>query len=153
MKSPLIISGINENKISSSNEFLSLLDIAPSIYDLLNIKYPLFFNNNELSPPIGESVIPYLKSESSIIHKDDYVFAFEHSGNSFLKKGEWKIINTIQPFNVSNFELYNIKNDISEITNKKNMNREIYDDLIVEWNNFSKSRRLIFPTPYIDNLK
>ena len=153
MKSPLIISGVNDNKISLSNEFLSLLDIAPSIYDLLNIKYPRFLNKKELYSPIGESIIPYLKSESKNIHKDDYVFAFEHSGNSFLKKGEWKIINTIQPFNLSNFELYNIKNDISEITNKKNINRKIYNDLIDEWNNYSKSRRLIFPTPYIDNLK
>lgn len=56
-----------------SKEFVTLLDIAPTIYNLTNSKYELL-NNNRIKIPIGESIIPYLSGENIEIHDKDYVF-------------------------------------------------------------------------------
>ena len=69
-----------------------------------------------------------------------------------LKKGNWKIINLNQPFEIENFNLYSTIDDISELYDKKIDSINVYNELIMEWEKFSKSKKLIFPTPYIDNL-
>ena len=152
MRSPLIIKGLENNKLSVTDKFLSILDIAPSLYDYLEIDYPKIFNSSKIEPLDGISILPYIDGYKEEIHSKNDVFAFEHSGNSMLKKGNWKIINLNQPFKIDNFNLYSTKDDISELYDKKTDSINVYNGLIMEWEKFSKSKKLIFPTPYIDNL-
>ena len=149
MRSPLIISGLSSEK-KISKEFVTLLDIAPTIYNLTNSKYELL-NKNRIKKPIGESIIPYLSGEDIKIHDEDYVFSFEHSGNAVLIKNNWKIVNKTFPFNINNFDLYNL-DDISELNNLKGKEVIIYNDLLTEWNKYILSKNIIFPTPYRDDL-
>ncbi|MBV19955.1 MAG: sulfatase [Cytophagia bacterium] len=149
MRSPLIISGLSSEK-KISKEFVTLLDIAPTIYNLTNSKYELL-NKNRIKKPIGESIIPYLSGEDIEIHDEDYVFSFEHSGNAVLIKNNWKIVNKTFPFNINNFDLYNL-DDISELNNLKGKEVIIYNDLLTEWNKYILSKNIIFPTPYRDDL-
>ena len=152
MRSPLIIKGLENNKLSVTDKFLSILDIAPSLYDYLEIDYPKIFNSYKIEPLDGISILPYIDGYKEEIHSKNDVFAFEHSGNVMLKKGNWKIINLNQPFEIDNFNLYSTKDDISELYDKKIDSINVYNELIMEWEKFSKSKKLIFPTPYIDNL-
>lgn len=78
-------------------------------------------------------------------------FSFEHSGNAVLIKNNWKIVNKTYPFNINNFDLYNL-DDISEINNLKEKEVIIYNDLLTEWKKYSLSKNIIFPTPYRDDL-
>ena len=48
MRSPLIISGLPEKKYSSTDQFITLLDIAPSIYNILNINYLYSLHINKI---------------------------------------------------------------------------------------------------------
>ena len=149
MRSPLIISGFSSEK-KISDEFVTLLDIAPTIYNLTNSKYELL-NKNRIKKTIGESIIPYLSGVDIEVHDKDYVFSFEHSGNAVLIKNNWKIVNNTSPFNINNFDLYNL-DDISESVNLKEKEVIIYNDLLNEWKKYSLSKNIIFPTPYRDDL-
>ena len=146
IRSPLIIKGI-ESKSKISNEFMTLLDIAPTIYDISNSEY--IYNKNY--PLKGSSILPFFEEFSENIHSKDYVFSFEHSGNSILRKGNWKIINKTNPFDKENFELFHV-DDFTEQNNLKNDYPNIFDSLYVEWNDFVVRNKVLLPTPYIDDL-
>ena len=150
MRSPLIISGISTEK-KVSKEFITLLDIAPTIYSITNSLYPKIFHEKTIQKPIGASIIPYLNGEDIEIHDKDYVFSFEHSGNAVLIKNKWKIVNKTSPFNNNNFDLYHL-DDISESNNLKEKEEIIYNDLLKEWKKYSLSKKIIFPIPYKDDL-
>ena len=148
--SPLIISGYGVGrKDYFSKKFITLLDIAPTLYDFGKID---FKNNNFDLSLQGSSLKKYLSGKNNYIHKKGYVFGFEHSGYSFIMKDNWKLVNYESPFDINNFELYNLKNDPIEEINLKEKEVEIFNDLLYEWNVFSKKNKLILPTPYIDNI-
>ena len=151
MRSPLIISGLPEKKYSSTDQFITLVDIAPSIYNVLNINYPKRLNNKEIHKLSGESILPYLFGKKENVHDDGYIFSFEHSGNSVLFKNNWKIVNKTSPFNRNNFELYHMS-DISEMYDMKKKNSKIFSEMLYDWESYVVEKKLIFPTPYIDNL-
>ena len=151
MMAPLIVYGLDDVRPRISKEFTSIMDIAPTIYEILGIKssfkkdLDLPFNFN------GESIISYLHKKENKIHDKNYVFSFEHSGNAVLIKDNWKIVNKTTPFDENNFELYELS-DISESNNLKFKFGEIYSQLLIEWNNYKKSKKIIFPTPFRDDL-
>ena len=148
--SPLIISGYGvSRKDYFSKNFVTLLDIAPTLYDFgeINLK-----NNNPNFPLEGYSLKKYLNGESNQIHEKGYVFGFEHSGYSFIMRDNWKLVNYKTPFNIKNFKLYNLEIDPIEEVDLKEKEVEIFNQLIKEWKIFSKKNKLIFPTPYIDNI-
>ena len=148
--SPLIISGYGVSKKDYfSKKFITLLDIAPTLYDFGKID---FKNNNFNLALQGSSLKKYLSGKNNYIHKKGYVFGFEHSGYSFIIKDNWKLVNYESPFDIKNFELYNLKNDPIEEINLKEKEVKIFNDLLDEWNIFSKKNKLILPTPYIDNI-
>ena len=148
--SPLIISGYGvDRKDYFSNKFITLLDIAPTLYDFGKID---FKNNNFDLSLQGSSLKKYLSGKNNYIHKKGYVFGFEHSGYCFIMKDNWKLVNYESPFDIKNFELYNLKNDPIEEINLKEKEVKIFNDLLDEWNIFSKKNKLILPTPYIDNI-
>ena len=126
---------------------MTLLDIAPTIYDISNSEY--IYNKNY--PLKGSSILPFFEEFSENIHSKDYVFSFEHSGNSILRKGNWKIINKTNPFDKENFELFHVS-DFTEQNNLINDFPNIFDSLYVEWNDFVVRNKVLLPTPYIDDL-
>jgi len=148
--SPLIISGYGvSRKNYFSKKFITLLDIAPTLYDfgeidLKNNKFDLLLE--------GSSLKQYLNGKNNYIHEKGYVFGFEHSGYSFIMKDNWKLVNYNLPFDIKNFQLYNLENDLIEEDDLKEIEVEIYNDLLNEWDVFSKKNKLILPTPYVDNI-
>jgi arylsulfatase len=64
-----------------------------------------------------------------------------------LRKGNWKLLNTIRPFELKNFELYNLETDLSEQQDLKEAKPEKYQELLLEWDKFSKQVGIVSPTP------
>ena len=146
LRSPLIIKGL-DNKKKISNKFLTILDIAPTIYEVINAEYL----KNNTYPLKGSSMLSHVKGDSHEIHSDNYIFSFEHSENSILRKGNWKMINTKHPFNKKNLELYHI-DDITETNNLRDKNIDVFNALYKDWIEFTKENKIILPTPFIDDL-
>ena len=144
----MIISGPNVNRKNEIHHgFTSLLDLAPTFYEMANLTYPKAYQGNKVYPLKGNSLIPFVSGKSNEIHDSTYVFALEHYGNAMLRKGNWKITNFTRPFKIDNFALYNLSNDIGEQINLKELEKEKYAELLNEWIKFSDEVKIQTPTP------
>lgn len=144
----MIICGPNVNRKNEIHHgFTSLLDLAPTFYEMANVSYPIAYQGNKVYPLKGNSLIPFVSGKSNEIHDSTYVFALEHYGNAMLRKGNWKITNFTRPFKIDNFGLYNLSNDIGEQINLKELEKEKYAELLNEWIKFSDEVKIQTPTP------
>lgn len=144
----MIISGPNVNRENEIHHgFTSLLDLAPTFYEVANVDYPEAYKGNKVYPLKGNSLIPFVSGKTNEIHNSSYVFALEHYGNAMLRKGNWKITNFIRPFKLENFALYDLSTDLGEQTDLKESEKEKYDELLKEWIKFSNEIKIQTPTP------
>ncbi|TPV35407.1 arylsulfatase [Paucihalobacter ruber] len=144
----MIISGAKVTRKNNIHTgFLSLLDLAPTFYDISGATYPEKYQDKEIYPLRGRSLLPYISGKTDVIHAPDYVFALEHYGNAMLRKGNWKITNFKRPFELENFALYNLSNDIGEQIDLKNTQKEKYEELLMEWAKFSEEVKIQIPAP------
>ena len=145
---PMIIAGpFIKRKNEIHDAFLTLMDLAPTFYDVAQTKYPEKFNGHDIYPLKGKSLIPFVSGKSDQIHTSDYVFGLEHDNNAMIRKGDWKITNITRPFNEENFELYNLSQDLAELHDLKNSEPKKYNELIEEWRKFSNALRVQIPPP------
>lgn len=143
---PMIITVQNiERKNEISDEFLTLMDIAPTFYEAARIKYPKTFNGHAVYPLKGNSLMPFISGKTDKIHSSEYVFGLEHDTFALLKKGDWKITNIVRPFREENFKLYRLSEDLAEVHDLKDAEPEKYDELIREWRDFSKEIKAQLP--------
>ncbi len=148
INTPMIISGPGvENKGNINDSFLTLLDLAPTFFELAGVDYPNELNGKDIKPLLGNSLIPLLTGKSNSIHDSTYVFGLEHRGYAMIKKGDWKILNIEQPFLLENFQLFNLKTDLAEQVNLKEKYPEKYQEMLDEWEHFSKEVGVVLPTP------
>ncbi|MFT5770650.1 MAG: arylsulfatase A-like enzyme [Algoriphagus sp.] len=148
MNSPMIIAGPGVENIGNINDsFLTLLDLAPTFFELAGVDYPNQWNGKAVKPLIGKSLIPLLTGKSNSIHDSTYVFGLEHGGYAMIRKGDWKILNIERPFLVENFQLVNLKTDLAEQIDLKESYPEKYQEMLGEWESFSKEVGVVIPTP------
>ncbi|MEP0134250.1 MAG: arylsulfatase [Eudoraea sp.] len=142
----MIITGpMVEQQNVIANDFLTVMDIAPTLYEIAKINYPSEFNGNSLFPLKGKSILPFISGKAEAIHSNDYVFGLEHSGNTMLRKGQWKITNFSDPFSLSGFELYNLDEDLGEMHDLKSTNPQKYQEMFQEWTNFASEIQVQLP--------
>ncbi|MGB5387426.1 MAG: arylsulfatase [Eudoraea sp.] len=142
----MIMSGpMVEQQNVIANDFLTVMDIAPTLYDIAKINYPPEFNGNSLFPLKGKSLLSFISGKAEVIHTNDYVFGLEHSGNTMLRKGQWKITNFSDPFSLSAFELYNLDEDLGEMHDLKTSHPEKYQEMYQEWTNFASDIKVQLP--------
>ncbi len=145
----LIISNPNiSGKNTISHIFTSVLDLAPTFYEVAEVNYPDVFNGNKVYPLRGESLVPLLTGKTENIHDSNYVFAVEHYGNAMLRKGDWKITNFKRPFKQEDFALYNISDDLGEQNDLKDSEPEKYKEMLEEWKKFSDEIKFQKPTDF-----
>lgn len=148
MMAPMIISGPGVKRRNEINHgFLTLVDLAPTFYEIAGVAYPSRFLGRQIHPLKGESLIPFLKGSTARIHGEDYVFALEHRNFAMLHKGRWKITNIDRPFDKAKFKLYDLSTDLAELHDLKEQEPEIIKELLEEWDAFSQQIRMQVPTP------
>jgi len=141
---PLIISGNHvERKPGLQKTFITVLDLAPTFLDLAGIKYPLNYDNERVTPMMGESFDSFIKGKTDTIHNSNYVFGLEHDGQCLLIKGSWKITNISQPFDETAFALYNLADDPEESNDLSGSNPRKFKEMMTEWEMFKKKTGVI----------
>jgi len=147
VNTPMIISGSNiKNKSEIHHGLVTVMDLAPTFYEVAQISYPKIFENHEVYPLKGNSLMPYVLGNTNVIHEPDYVFGLEHNGYAMIRKGDWKITNTIKPFHEDHFELYNLSNDLAEKHNLKLSEPSKFAEMLLEWDKFSKEIKVQLPS-------
>ncbi|WP_276391992.1 arylsulfatase [Eudoraea chungangensis] len=146
MISPIIIRNpVVKGQNTISHSFTTVMDLAPTIYEWAGIEYPTYYDGNRIYPLKGSSLVPVIEEHTAIIHDDDYVFGMEHSGYAMIRKGNWKITNSVHPFKEANFELFNLEDDLGEIEDLKAKEQKKYSELIEEWRLFTRETRAQLP--------
>jgi arylsulfatase len=144
----MIISGLEVNRKNEIHHgFLSVLDLAPTFYNIAGINYPEAYKGEEIYLLKGTSLLPFVSGETDEIHPSDYVFALEHYGHAMLRKGVWKITNFKRPFALENFALYNLSDDMGEQIDVKESEADKYEEMLTEWAKFSNEVKVQIPAP------
>jgi arylsulfatase A-like enzyme len=138
---PMIMAGAGLGpRHGISHEYLTVTDLAPTFLELARARYPI-----DKAPMTGESLWPYLSGQSDTIHDSDFVTVLYHAGRSFLRQGDWKIVNIEQPFDEGHFALYNVVNDPGETTDLSAMEPERRTALIALWRAERRKLGIVLP--------
>ena len=148
MIAPMIISAPGlEQKNEIHHGFVTLMDIAPTFYELAQTEYPKANGKTALYPLRGRSLIPLTSGKVDKVHPSDYVFALEHGNRAMVRKGDWKITSIQHPFEPENFQLYNLSTDLAELHDLRDAEPDKYKELLEEWTIFSTGIKVQVPTP------
>jgi arylsulfatase A-like enzyme len=92
-----------------SHEPGHLIDIMATIVDVSGVNYPKDFAGQKIQPMEGVSLAPVFQNKSL----PERAIYFEHESNRAIHQGDWKAVSRYpEPW-----ELYNLKQDRSELTN------------------------------------
>jgi arylsulfatase A-like enzyme len=128
-------------------EFASVLDIAPTIYELAGATYPKSAGGADLQPLAGVSLLPYLSAKRGHVHDDNYSMGWELFGRAAFRQGRWKITWTEKPFGPSAFELFDIEADPGESRDLRSAYPEEYRRLLADFESYVREKGVIIDRP------
>ncbi len=98
-----------------SHEFLTVMDLLPTLLETLNIQHPgQQYKGRKLVPLRGKSILPYLQQQQAYIHAEDHITGWELFGQKALRKGDWKALFIPAPNGPNRWQLYNLAEDVGE---------------------------------------
>ena len=117
-----------------SHEFLTVMDLLPTILDLLQLQHPgAVYKGRKLVPLRGRSILPYLNLQRDYIHTQDHVTGWELFGQKALRKGDWKALFIPAPNGPNKWQLYDLKADVGETQDLAEQYPEKLKELLLEW--------------------
>lgn len=111
ISTPLIVhwpKGLKTKAGGLSHQPGHVIDIMATCCELAGINYPEQYNNQQIIPLEGKSLMPIFKGQKRKGHEIIY---WEHFGNMAARNGPWKLVKT----NNGEWELYNIESDRTEL--------------------------------------
>jgi arylsulfatase A-like enzyme len=141
---PLIISGPG---VEDSGDIVHapalLTDLAPTLYEMAGVSYPSSVEGTPIEPLAGTSLGPVLRGESTGGRAEGEAWVMEHAGQILVRKGDWKLVNPGKPWEASNFELYDLAEDLSETRDLRKKRPEKFRELLREWRTYRDEKRVV----------
>lgn len=117
-----------------SHEFLTVMDLLPTLLETLNIQHPgQQYKGRELVPLRGKSILPYLQQQQAYIHAEDHITGWELFGQKALRKGDWKALFIPAPNGPNRWQLYNLAEDVGETEDLAERYPEKLQELLADW--------------------
>jgi arylsulfatase A-like enzyme len=127
--------GFREKEIVDT--FSTVMDIAPTILEMAGIKHPSpVYQNRPVVPMRGKSMLPYLTSQSSRVHPEDFIHGWELCGRGAIRKGNWKADFIPPPKGTDKWQLYDLSKDPGETEDLAEVHPEKLEELMVHWANY-----------------
>ncbi len=125
---------------SMSGQFLTVMDIMPTVLDLAGIEPPDgSFGGRDVMPLRGHSMAPLLTTRQGRIHGEEEAIALDHSGNRMMVRGEWKIVQLPRQA----WMLFNMVEDPSERNDLAAAMPEQLERMVSIFNGFARERHYI----------
>ena len=144
---PAIIKLPNSKQHRVTAEFASVLDIAPTIYELTGATYPKIFRDRDLHALNGVSMLPYMTGRRDRIHDRDDSMGWELFGRTAFRRGKWKITWIEKPFGSSDFELFDIDADPGESRNVRDAYPEICRQMVEGFEAYARTHGIVIARP------
>lgn len=118
-----------------------VIDLMATILDVANIEHPGFKTDTTILPLQGKSLVPALQGKP---FQRGPLF-FEHEGNRAIINGDWKLValGRAQNNQIGNWELYNIKNDPTEMRNLADVEVAKAEELKSQWNLWAEENQVL----------
>lgn len=124
--------------IKTKNEFRTqpghLIDIMATCIDVAGASYPETFNNNNITPFEGISLVQAFNNDEL----SDRPIFWEHEGNKAIRLGKYKLVSRWTKEAEYNWELYDLEADRSETNNLLDQLPEKANELEILWKNWAK---------------
>lgn len=130
-----------KNKGVVKQNMAHIIDIMPTVMSLSNATYPKEFNGRDIAPYEGNSLVPFFDQTTS--ENVNEVLFWEHFGAAAYRKGEWKLVRLDA---TSDWELYNLKTDRTELHNLAAEKPKLLASLVAEWKTMAKNTD-VYPAP------
>lgn len=134
IRTPAFIKHKEFQRQGISHEFLTVMDLLPTLLDTLNVQHPgKQYTGRELVPLRGKSILPYLQIQQDYIHSQDHVTGWELFGQKALRKGDWKALFIPAPSGPNKWQLYNLVEDVGETDDLAERYPEKLKELLEDW--------------------
>ena len=105
-----------------TGEVAHVTDILPTLFDAAGVQYPEKFQDREISPPDGRSMLPLLQGKET---GERQYLCWSHNHGQAVRKGKWKLVRQDK----RPWELYDLIADPSERNDLAEKNHEIVIEL------------------------
>lgn len=134
---PMIISGIGVPAGKSPrHEFITVMDIAPTLLELTGVSYPGRHSSALIRPMLGESMYNYLFNKRESVHDTTYAVGLELRGRAFFRKGKWKIVNLEGPHRDDTFQLFDMESDPGETNDLSKVKTAKFREMLDAWRKY-----------------
>jgi arylsulfatase A-like enzyme len=134
--------GLKAKKGSVTSQVAHVMDFMSTVKELAGVNYPQVYKGHTITPTEGRSLLPILNGQQRKGY--EYLF-FEHIGGRAVRWGDWKLVTLDAK---KEWELYNIKNDRTEVNNLAAQNPELVEQLKSKWMQWAKANHVL-PKPSI----
>jgi arylsulfatase A-like enzyme len=138
ISTPLIVhwpTGIPEEQWGEIVDVPShLIDLMPTFLHAAGTDYPDEYLDNSIQPMEGVNLTPALAGKS-IMRKN--AIGFEHHGNLALRDGRWKIVSAYRKGQPTRWELYDMRQDRTELNDLASSKPETLNELISKWQSWA----------------
>jgi arylsulfatase len=154
IKSPAIISYPKiANRGSTIKEFISVMDITPTLLEFAGVSQPgNTYNGKSIHPLEGSSLKNFLSGDEATPHKENHVVGWELFGQKAIRQGDWKLLWLsskpkwlVQPAGADKWGLYNLALDPGETNNLAMQNPEKLKQMQSLWKTYAKDNSVILP--------
>ena len=129
-----------------NNDFISVMDLAPTILEFAGVKHPEeVFEGREIYPMDGISLLSWLEGTDESAHKSDEAHCWELYGRIGVLKNNWKAELYDSPYGTEEWELYNLKTDPGELENLALVNPKKLEEMKAEWKAYSVKYKVTIP--------
>lgn len=125
----------------------NILDVMPTLVELLGADYPTTYIGNNIYPLEGISLLPAFNGKP--LDRTAPLYS-EHFGNAFIMDGNWKLVGKRVAGNEGHdknkWELYNLLEDRTELNNLANKMPERVQKMSDQWMKWAKEEN-VYPKP------
>jgi arylsulfatase A-like enzyme len=116
IRSPLIVSGPGVRGAGGLNTQAVLhgMDITPTLLELAGVRHPSTYNGRKVAPMQGKSWVGMLNGRTQSPRNSEDWLGWELFNNRAIRQGDWKISWQINPFGISDWQLFNLSVDLGE---------------------------------------
>jgi len=136
-----------KNQSNWYREPAQVLDIVPTLLEVCGVKYPKTYQGHELHSLRGISLITSFSGKPLIRTKPMFS---EHENNAFMIDGSWKLVGkgvaAAQGMDIGKWELYNLRNDRTELKNLVEKENQRFKEMVAAWHTWALEDK-VYPKP------
>jgi arylsulfatase len=117
-----------------------VMDFMPTLLEVAEARYPKTYNNRNITPYTGQSLLATLKGSDKNLPT---VLYNEHFRARYIRDAEWKLVSLA---NDTTWRLYKITEDETELNDLSAKHPEVVKKLSAQWQQWAIKHQ-VFPKP------